>query len=437
MPSIPRTIARQFRDILAPREPGDLFPEMAFSLFAFVALLHRSVQGRVTPLCFLSREGQPLMRLYEIYRGPTGDPPIRYIEASRRSTFLPSLGPLDTEPFESLFRQYWKTSAWEFLASLGLEDDAPRLQVAIDATDQGMRRRHDHLPSAPFFQRLLRSHEFQALFEEQRVVRREALLTYLAELHGGRIPAELAVVDVGWKGTIQDNLFGLMTQLHDGGRCIKGHYLGLVDPRPTQPGNSKVGLLFSCVGRKSSHFRIFNESRTLFELLLAADHASVGSYVRLPSGEARPTRDAFEEEVLVSQHVLPIQRSIVERFRLVCDVAGARELSAEQLVSTASVFHSRMVFSPTANERQWFLRAFHVENFGVFERTHFSSGPRIRGLGARLRFVAGLARRRNRLGLGFWPYVRIHEEGWPAAAVLYGMVRRLQSFRGLNTRSMA
>jgi hypothetical protein len=83
-PSIPRTIARRIRDIIAPQDPADLFPEMAFSLFAFVALPHRSVQGRETPLCFLSHKGQSLMRLYEIYRGPTGDPPIRYLETSRR-----------------------------------------------------------------------------------------------------------------------------------------------------------------------------------------------------------------------------------------------------------------------------------------------------------------------------------------------------------------
>lgn len=427
MKSIPRTIAKKIHDILVPRGVDDLFPEIAFSLYAFVTLLYRTVRGTKTPIWFISREGQPLMRLYEMYRGGEGDPSPRYLEVSRRSTFLPSLGPLHSESFERLFRQYWAISVWDFLASLGLERYAVSLQDIIGLDEKAMRQRVGHLPSSPLFRQLIQSRDFQCSFEEQRAVQRKALLDYLATFYDGGLPEEAVVVDVGWKGTIQDNLFALFSQEGGGPRCIKGYYVGLIESGYSQEKNIKAGLLFSCIGHKSRYFPTFNESRALFEVLLAADHASVSAYECLPSGRAQPIRAAFEEQSMVSEHVVPIQSRFFRRFSELCEVAGTEEWPVEAIIATASEFHARMVFRPSKAERQWFSNIFHVENFGVFERSCFSSDGNGQGLGERVRFVAGLSRRSNRLNLGFWPYLTVYEKGGPLPAFVYGLVRRLQS----------
>lgn len=427
MKSIPRAIAKKIRDILIPEGVDDLFPEMAFSLYAFVVLLHRTVRGTKTPVWFISREGQPLMRLYEMYRGGEGDPSPRYLEVSRRSTFLPSLGPLHSESFERLFRQYWAISVHDFLTSLGLEEHAVLLQDIIGVDEKAMRQRVDHLPSSQLFQQLMQSPAFQCSFEEKRALQRKALLDYLATFNEGVLPEEAVVVDVGWKGTIQDNLFALFSQEGSGPSRIKGYYVGLIDSGFSQERNVKAGLLFSCVGHRSRYFPTFNESRALFEILLAADHASVSAYECLPSGGAQPIRAAFEEQAMVSEHVVPIQSRFFSRFSELCEVAGSEEWPEEWIVAMASVFHARMVFRPSKAERQWFSNIFHVENFGVFEQSRFSADGSGQGLGERLRFVAGLTRRSNRLNLGFWPYVTVYEKGGPLPAFVYGLVRRLQS----------
>ena len=100
----------------------DLFPELATSLFYWVERLHRTlVEQGVEQVFFLSREGQPLMRMFEAYRQKAGGRiALRYLEVSRRSTLLPSLAPLAEEGFETLFRQYRRMSLLEFLSSLGL-----------------------------------------------------------------------------------------------------------------------------------------------------------------------------------------------------------------------------------------------------------------------------------------------------------------------------
>jgi predicted HAD superfamily hydrolase len=107
----------------------DLFPELATTLLYFIARLHDAlVEQGVRQVYFLSREGQPLKRMFDLYQNKvSGSITSYYLEVSRRSTLLPSLEPLAEEGFETLFRQYRRISLFEFLSSLGLEAQMRRI----------------------------------------------------------------------------------------------------------------------------------------------------------------------------------------------------------------------------------------------------------------------------------------------------------------------
>lgn len=408
----------------------DLFPELATTLLYFIEKFHEAlVKQGVDQVYFLSREGQPLKRMFDMYQiRVSGTIASHYLEVSRRSTLLPSLAPLVDETFETLFRQYRRISLVEFLSSLGLEAQAQSLAKALGLPDGAEHRREEDFPTSRTFSALRATPQFQTLYESERVARRNAFIAYLSELSGGTLPSRLVVVDVGWKGTIQDNLFYLLCRNNESPvDTVTGYYVGLVAEGAAGPGNEKYGLLFSSVGGLSPGFRVFNENRALFEVVLAADHGSIVSYASTPDGSARAVRGEFEEREMLAAEVFPVQRHIFTHYeRLLATMRSSgmsRSLTLEETVRA----HARMVFDPTPQERSWFSSVFHVENYGVFERSHFATPETRPGLFERLCFLAQLLRRNDPGALGFWPWSTIYQRGGALPAAIYAAVRRIQN----------
>lgn len=406
-----------------------LFPELSNSLLYWTERLHDALLKKgIEQVFFLSREGQPLMRLFEMYQNRVGGRvKLHYLEVSRRSTLLPSLAALAEEDFETLFRQYRRISLFEFLSSLGLEVQVHSIVQALGLPEGSEALREEDFPTSRTFMALKTLPLFQDLYELERTTRRRAFITYLAELSGGTPPARLVVVDVGWKGTIQDNLFALLCRDGDTPvRAITGYYVGLVAAGAAGPRNDKYGLLFSSVGAPSPKFRVFNENRALFEVVLAADHGSIVSYETTSDGRAHAIRGEFEEGEMLATEVFPVQRQLFEHFeRLLATIplsGKRRSLAFEEVVR----MHARMVFNPTPCERAWFSSVFHVENYGVFERSHFSTPKNDIRLVKRLRFLINLLRHRNAGTLGFWPWSTLYERGGSIPSAIYATIRRLQ-----------
>jgi hypothetical protein len=414
----------------AEEKKYDIFPQLSKSLFYFIENLYLTVKSqRIDNVFFLSREGQPLMKLFELYLGRVGEADVipRYLEVSRRSTLLPSLSSLEVENFETLFRQYRRISLLEFLSSLGLEAHLPNIANSIGLPDGAECTREEDFPTCTTFTVLKSLPLFQDLYESERLSRRTAFISYLTELSGGVLPAKLVIVDVGWKGTIQDNLFALLCRDNATPVCeVTGYYIGLVAEGAAGPRNQKYGLLFSSVGSRTPKFRVFIENRALFEVVLAADHGSIISYATSADGRAKAIRGEFEEGDMLSAEVFPVQRHIFIHFeRLLAEMLPSgtgRTVTFEEAVRA----HARMVFKPTSRERTWFSSVFHVENYGVFERSHFANSEARPGLIERLRFLWLLLLRRNVGALGFWPWSTLYERGGTLSANLYAMVRLIQ-----------
>lgn len=407
----------------------DLFPELSSSLLYFIETLHGAlIEQGVKQVFFLSREGQPLMRMFEMYQERIGGQvTAHYLEVSRRSTLLPSLAPLTEEKFETLFRQYRRISLLEFLSSLGLEAQTRSIAQALGLPEGSEALREEDFPTSSTFTALKALPQFQQLYESERATRRRAFIAYLSELSGGTPPDRLVIVDVGWKGTIQDNLHALLccddgTPVHS----ITGYYLGLVAQGAAGPRNDKHGLLFSAVDSRSPGFSVFNENRALFEVVLAADHGSIVSYEIDEAGRGRAVRGEFEEGEMLATEVFPVLRNVFAHYQRLTSALPAGQFGPGQPFKAVVRAHARMVFKPTPRERAWFTSVFHVENYGVFERSGFSTLIKRPGIAARLRFVLNLICRRDVGALGFWPWNTLRERGGFMAATVYAAIRRLE-----------
>lgn len=182
---------------------------------------------------FLSREGNWLSRHYarlslKHSRGAAWPSP-RALAVSRRSTFLPSLPDLSVAAIAPLVAQYSDATGESVLGSLGLptivRDDLPL---------------HARWRAPGIADELLADGQIKHALEVRYAVQKNALLTYL-ESQGALQDRNLFVADVGWRGTIQDNLARILPD-----RQITGFYLGLFSPLADQPSNvTKDGFLIT------------------------------------------------------------------------------------------------------------------------------------------------------------------------------------------------
>lgn len=406
-----------------------LFNELALTLYLYIDRLYHDLSRRgVHDVFFMAREGQFLLKLFEHYQGSrhltqhSGRIRAHYLRVSRRATFLPSLKALAEEDFFVLFRQYRRISVKEFLSSLGLWDT---LQHAGFTLTHDMDVRQDDLPASNAFAELLASERFREVYDNTRVHRLQAFQRYFDAFNAELDANEVHFVDVGWKGSIQDNLRNIFDRLgapYSDYRVI-GHYLGLVALGNAGHSNEKLGTVFDCCSALSKNHHIFNENRALFEIALGADHGSAIAYELDSLDGFRVVESPFEEASLFHGKIAPLQAALFEKFKEVDAILRDSHLSHDRLFSLAARQHARMVLKPTQAEIRWFEDVYHVENFGVFESSTFMGKTRRRGLLAPVRFYMELRRSPGTLDLGFWPWLRVYQQGGPLVASRYAKSR--------------
>lgn len=380
-----------FAGIFAAYSHG-LFAEMGLSLWYFThRLFELLIAAKAPAVFFCSKEGEFLLQLFKRYQQQRfGCQPIRchYLLVSRKATYIASLRPLASEDFSGLFTHYRDISLDDFLRSLNFSP----VQAEEICRELGLdgRIRRPGLAAEPDFAQLLSSPVFQELYEDHRQTQSNCLRRYLRSFGEDLAQTGLNLVDVGWKGSIQNNI-----QRALGGEIVvQGYYLGLLSPTGLSESNRKTGVLFSDMPGHSPFIHVFNNNRSLFEMLLGASHGSADGYfpksqfaaislarqstimVEVADGAESigvTTLDLPEERQLFKEKIEPIQAS----FEHLHDQLTGRMVASLARVPTIEWFarrHGRMVFQPRQAEVDFFSRLYHLENFGIFEFTDFLAG---------------------------------------------------------------
>jgi len=427
--------------------PHGLFGEMACSLWLFTHRLFQSLwKSRESEVFFLSKEGEFLKKLFVRYqRVLFGKEVIRshYLLASRKATFLASLRELEQEDFLRLFAHYRDISLSDFLNSLNFEEECIA-EIGRQFPDVFTSRMFD-LRSRPEFSRLLALPSFRQSYEDRRRQQRKNFAVYLDSFGVDLRNKGLALVDVGWKGSIQDNIWHIL----DGKVTIQGYYIGIFHATERREGNRKTGLLFDNTDGTTPHYAVYNNNRSLYEMLLGASHGSADRYlvddclrsapdtgrchehVGIETGEGRlrvMVLDLPEERTLFNETILPLQEKMLRSFEQMC----TSYLLGDCLLPPAEWFarrHARMVFLPRKEEVDFFASLYHLENFGIFEYTSFHSDARLTA-GERLRNLYRLLSDSSLLESGIWPPIILRRLGLGFLQKIDGIRRYSREFRG-------
>lgn len=410
------------------------FARIGETLALFSERLYAALRSRgATTVLFMSREGQLLKKIFDDFQqtcvlSPAARVKSKYFYVSRRATLLASCQPLEAETFETLFRQYQRISVADFLSSLGFpaaSRDMLRSEIGA-AFDQTQ----DWFSTSEVFQQLISLVSFREIYEQERVAQRDLLNQYIEGLCES--DKTLYIVDVGWKGTIQDNLFRFLLQA----RNVDGFYLGLIANSLPSGANEKTGLVFDFRLSGTHAWRVYNENRAMFEVFLAADHGSVRRYYSGEDGSVQPLLDDVHAvEVAAFDAIAPTMQNIRQRAIELFESAAGSALTVEDFAISIVDRHADLVLNPTNSELSTFEGLAHYENFGRFGVSAFSQSGNSRFV-EKLATIARVVIHPSRPvaeDSTWWPPLRLKQLGLNWAIARYAAAKRSQLDREIST----
>ena len=320
---------REVKQILFSNSIDNALSGYAGEMIYFISKLYKELHcNKVKKVLFCSREGQLIKKLFDMYQIETwGKATIEsiYFYVSRKATILPSLDEFSNEEFKMIFRQFKKLKVKDFLESIGFSNDEIVFvcQSIKESTESEISINKDNT----IYIKLLRNDNFLDLYNKKRMNQKGLFYRYLNELGYSLENERIAIVDIGWKGTIQDCIQRSLPE-----NCtVEGYYLGL---RTLEFGciNSELkhGLLFTDYPEKCRNYSVLEHNYMFYERIFAANHGPVVGY-RLENNKIVPVINNTAEELKLYNYIKPFQDNLLIAFEKLVRLFSESQWEAYEL----------------------------------------------------------------------------------------------------------
>lgn len=348
---------------------------LAPSFMAFTLHILEEARARgLRKVFFLSREGLTFIKMYRRIVRALGckdkAPEAEYLVVSRASTFLASNESFDIQALERIWWQYHGQSLSQILKnfSLPIEEFGPLAASAgVANLDAPIHDLHGCTPLQAFFEMT----ETQRLFALHRDNARDLLTRYFTSrgwfAAPGAKPGAVGVVDIGWKGSIQSNIYKAFERRADS-PAICGFYFGLTrELQDETPANQRIGYMADTRSGDWLQECIFKNG-SVFEMFSTAMHGGAAGYVERANGTVKATikLDSTERDNFNS-HFGDVKRGIDDYVDEMISVLPLLDASSADVRAGLLDQLRRYILYPTHAEAKAFLEYTHVENFGVFK----------------------------------------------------------------------
>lgn len=355
-----------FESFLQKENVKNDYSGFCFSLSLFTEKLYIALKkSNATKVYFLSREGEFLKDLFDVYLKIQEDNTIetKYLYVSRQSTFLASLDiNLDNESFHNLFRQFNNISAKKFMLNLDFPEEIilkiqeeTKIDINIEIADFSHSDCLKVIKADGTFRK-----SYEKVVQSQKMMFKRYL-----EQEGYNIGEPLNIVDVGWKGTIQDNISNVLPNTN-----INGYYVGLGELGwdEVKDNNIKKGVLFSVVPYQTSLDEKLALDAGLFEKILYASHASTSRYEE-QHGVVVPVFKYYETENEVYNIIRPIQDIIKEKSIEIFSFFKEHGSLLSEYSLTFTNLHIKTILGMNYDKVAFRIKVEekHFENFGTFD----------------------------------------------------------------------
>lgn len=320
----------------------DDYEEYAVIFWLFCKRLYQEVHqlggGKIT---FLAREGYFLRKCFETYQDLCVPDRYRiatdYLKCSRRAITSVQIDKFSTSNYGSI-------SIRNYLKMLGFVDkEIEQLcfgQFDIDriVDDFSHSSEADYINSTQTIQQAISSKYSESI---------AAFTKYVLSKCDGN---SLYLVDVGWKGTMQQGIQMIFPEI-----VTKGYYIGVTEPIDFC--GERSGLIFDYreKSKYAKRFDILRANSQLYEQFLAAPHGSACCYYETSNGNIDVLESWDDAEKDLYYEVLQdTQDRMLSRLKAIC-VSGFDEMEDEQLseLSAKIILRSCLLQS---NERLAYMK---------------------------------------------------------------------------------
>ncbi len=307
----------------------------------FIERLYNKVKkDQVKELFFLAREGQYLKRLFDSYQDYThveGTAKIKthYLKISRQASLQINLKDIEIEEFQYLKKNYPDLSFGSFLRHFNCPEEVilkigNELKINIKPLIQ-------NFFTSDEFLNLKSSNTFISYYNTHRATNRLEFQNYFKSFQANIQEDGIHLVDIGWRGTMQECLFEYFNEE----LSVTGYYLGLREIFDIQEKTKRYGLIFSILPYTSYYDYLLLANRQLYEQFSAANHGSAICYTSESDGyviESFKNEEKMLYDHYIREHqdqMFEMHKALLDRLEYLCyDQNMAQRVLADQALIT-------------------------------------------------------------------------------------------------------
>lgn len=316
--------------------------ELSIIPYYFVLkILTQELSNNTKTIYYFTREGEFFSKVHQIINHNnfynTKSCNEKILEVSRMATFCPSLKEFSIKELMNIWKQYNKQSVKTLYLSLNID-----INKYLDFFEKYSIDINEFI-NEPWkdkkIKKLFSDNEFIFKMRNEIKDRKDGLLKYFKNKSIDNDNREIVVVDIGWRGTIQDNIAKIFNNKH-----IRGYYLSILKYFNVQPKNvEKISII------EETEFinKYIGGLITFFEMLFIPETGSVVDYT-----DGKANRKILENEYkMIKEYITEIQRGMLDGVKVLdeyfaihpYDISQLYNLFKEKIISVRTKPNKKLV----------------------------------------------------------------------------------------------
>ncbi|MFC0213243.1 HAD family hydrolase [Paenibacillus chartarius] len=341
--------------------------------YGFTEWLFNHVNNKFNKVYFLSRDGYIMKKAFDLVANQTTIK-SHYMYASRRALNIAAITKLDQNTMDFLKSGTSRLKVADFVKRIGVNPQ----DVINEIREVGFNDIHDFIITGTDYYKLEQlfyyiNQKIKKVAKEER----DLLLKYLEQIDFvGKEDEHIAIVDIGWHGSLQLSLQNLLNIISNKNK-ITGFYLGTFEKaKNISDKGIKIESYLCHLGKPVENEKAIKTCVEIFELLYSAPHGSVIKFTKSNNGTIEPVLDKQEKDENKIMIVNEIQQAALDFVQDFVNLKTKLSISTNVTPEVSLAQLNNLLQSPTKEEAIKLGDIVHAEGFGdVYSRRYIAKPP--------------------------------------------------------------